>query len=157
MPQVRVGRWEKSCFNIFRRLQECCICRGGRGKVAYPALCTIQDADLVDVLAILQVTTPNITSMCQLLDPVKIFPVSFASLTLPGPDGPILIYNTTGEVNSVIEPIVNSGKLAPVGCDELAKIVPQDQAVGSKAIQIALQQVKNISNLTLPQLAAVLA
>jgi hypothetical protein len=34
--------------------------------------------------------------MCDLLDPVKIFPTSYSSLTLPTPDGPVLIYDTTG-------------------------------------------------------------
>lgn len=125
-------------------------------KKAYPALCNITGDDLTDVLSILDVTTPNITQMCELLNPVKIFPTSWPSITLPTPNGPVLVYNANGSLNGDIEPVVNSGTLAPVGCDELAKIVPQANAVGSKAIQIALQQVKNISGLTLPQLAAVL-
>jgi len=125
-------------------------------KRAYPGLCNVTGADLQDVLDILDCTTPNITQMCELLNPVKLFPNSFLSLTLPTPAGPKLVYAPSGAVNSDIEPIVNSGTLAPVGCDELAKIVPPANAVGSKALQIALQQVKNVTNLTAPQLAAVL-
>lgn len=125
-------------------------------KRAYPALCNVTGADLQDVLDILDCVTPNITQMCELLNPVKLFPNSFASLTLPTADGPVLVYDTDGSLSSAVEPIVNSGSLAPVGCDELAKIVPPANAVGSKALQIALQQVKNISNLTTPQLAEVL-
>jgi hypothetical protein len=125
-------------------------------KRAYPALCNVTGADLQDVLDILDCTTPNITQMCELLNPVKIFPNSFLSLTLPTPNGNKLVYSPSGSVNGDIEAIVNSGTLAPVGCDELAKIVPPANAVGSKSLQIALQQVKNISNLTAPQLAAVL-
>jgi len=45
----------------------------------------------------------------------------------------------------------------PTGCDELGKIIPPDQAVANKALQFELQQVSGISNLTLPQLAALLA
>jgi hypothetical protein len=125
-------------------------------KKSYPALCTIQNTDLTDVLTILQVTTPNITQMCQLLNPVKILPISYPSLTLPTPDGIKLVYLSDGTINPVLDPIVNSGALAPVGCDELSKIVPQANAVGSKALQIALQQVQNISSMTLPDLAAAL-
>jgi hypothetical protein len=125
-------------------------------KRAYPALCNVTGADLQDVLDILDCTTPNIAQMCELLNPVKIFPNSFLSLTLPTPNGNKLVYSPSGSVNGDIEAIVNSGTLAPVGCDELAKIVPPANAVGSKSLQIALQQVKNISNLTAPQLAAVL-
>jgi hypothetical protein len=125
-------------------------------KKAYPALCTITGDNLTDVLNILDVTTPNITQMCELLNPVKIFPTSWPSITVPTSNGPVLVYNADGSVNGEIDPIVNSGALLPVGCDELAKIVPPANAVGSKAVQISLQQVKNISSLTLPQLAAVL-
>jgi hypothetical protein len=45
---------------------------------------------------------------------------------------------------------------APSGCDELGKIIPPDQAVANKALQFELQQVAGITNLTLPQLAALL-
>jgi hypothetical protein len=56
---------------------------------AYPALCNVTGACLQDVLDILNCTTPNISQMCQLLNPVKIFPTSYSSLTLPTPDGPV--------------------------------------------------------------------
>lgn len=130
--------------NQFDRLQ----------KLAYPALCNIIGADLQDALNILGVTIPNIDALCELLDPVKIFPNSFISLTLPTPSGLILIYNQDGSINSDIEPVLNSGSVVPKGCDDLAKIIPRDQAVANRALQVALQQVKGIETLTLPQLAA---
>ena len=125
-------------------------------KKAYPGLCAVTGACLQQVLTILNVTTPNITQMCELLNPVKIFPTSYSSLTLPTPDGPVLIYDTTGAVNSSIAPVLNSGTLAPVGCDELAKIIPPDTAAANRALQIAFQQIKGISGTTGPQLAAIL-
>jgi hypothetical protein len=132
--------------NLFDRLQ----------KQAYPALCNVTGDDLTIVLDILDCTTPNITQMCQLLNPVKIFPTSYSSLTLPTPNGPVLIYDTTGAVNSTIIPILNSGAISATGCDELAKIIPQAQAAANRALQIAFQQIKGISGTTVPQLAAVL-
>jgi len=132
--------------NEFNRLQ----------LVAYPALCSITGADLQDVLTILGVTTANINSLCELLNPVKIFPRSYPSLTLPTPNGPVLIYATDTSVNSNLAPILNSGALSPVGCDELSKFLPPDQAAASRALQIAFQQVKGIANTTIQQLAEIL-
>jgi len=141
--------------NQFDRLQ----------KAAYPGLLAVTGADLQTVLDILNCTLPNITAMSDLLNPVNIFPTSYPSLTLPTPNGPVLIYNTnidtaTGvagaTVNSAVAPILNSGTLTPLGCDELGKIVPQEQAAASRALQIAFQQVKGVSNTTAAQLAAIL-
>jgi hypothetical protein len=115
-----------------------------------------QSGCLQDVLDILNCTLPNIETMADLLNPVKIFPTSYASFTLPTPDGPVLIYNVDGSVNSAVEPILNSGSLTPVGCDQLAKIIPSAQAAANRALQIAFQQVKGISNTTVPKLAAIL-
>jgi hypothetical protein len=125
-------------------------------KQAYPALCNVTGTCLQEVLDILNCTLPNITQMCELLNPVKIFPTSYSSLTLPTPNGPVLIYDTTGAVNSVIAPILNSGTLTPVGCDDLAKIIPPANAAANRALQVAFQQVKGISGTTAPQLAAIL-
>jgi len=125
-------------------------------KRAYSALTNVTGSCLQDVLDILDCTLPNIATMADLLNPVKIFPTSYPSLTLPTPDGPVLIYDNTGAVNSAITPILNSGTLTPVGCDELAKIIPQAQAAANRALQIAFQQVKGISNTTVPQLAVIL-
>jgi hypothetical protein len=125
-------------------------------KAAYPALINVTGDCLQNVLDILDVTLPNIETMADLLDPVKIFPTSYASLTLPTPDGPVLIYDVDGNVNSAVEPILNSGALTPVGCDQLAKIIPAANAAANRALQIAFQQVKGISNTTVPKLAAIL-
>jgi hypothetical protein len=132
--------------NQFDRLQ----------KAAYPALCNVTGDCLTEVLSILNCTTPNITQMCQLLNPVKIFPTSYSSLTLPTPSGPVLIYDDTGSVNSVLTPLLNSGTITPTGCDELAKIIPPAQAASNRALQIGFQQIKGISGTTVPQLAAIL-
>lgn len=125
---------------------------------AYPALAKITGTDLQDVLDILGVASNklNVDNLSQMLDPVKIFPLSYPSLTLPTPSGPVLIYNTDGTVNDAIAPILNSGALSPVGCDEMSKIMPADQAAANRAIQLSLQQVKGIGNATLQQLSEIL-
>jgi hypothetical protein len=125
-------------------------------KAAYPALVNVTGDCLTEVLSILDCTTPNIVTMADLLNPVKLYPTSYTSLTLPTPNGPVLIYNTDGSVNSAIEPILNSGTVSPKGCDDLAKIIPSAQAQSNRALQIAYQQVKGIRGTTTQQLAVIL-
>jgi len=130
--------------NQFDRLQQ----------KAYSGLNCVSDATLAEVLEILDVTTNNLISMADLLNPVKILPTSYASLIFSAPDGPVLIYDPEGDVNSAISSTVNAN--TPTGCDELGKIVPPPQAAASKALQFQLQQVGGISKVTLPELAAIL-
>jgi hypothetical protein len=87
---------------------------------------------------------------------MKIFPTSYASLVLPTPAGDILIYNNDGSVNSQVTQVLNSGTLVPLGCDQLAKIIPPALAAANRAIQVAFGQVKNLASARLPAVAAVL-
>ena len=129
--------------NQFDRLQ----------KIAWLAMTAVGADELTQILSILEVTTPNIVALSDLLDPVKVFPLSYATLQTPSPDGPAPIFNSTGAVNSDIQPIVNSYLPTQSGCDELGKIIPQADAVANKAIQVALQQIPAIANSSLPALA----
>ena len=129
--------------NQFDRLQ----------KIAWLAMTAVGSDELTQILSILEVTTPNITALSDLLDPVKIFPLSYATLQTPSPDGSVPIFNATGAVNSDVQPIVNSYLPSQSGCDELGKIIPQADAVANKAIQVALQQIPAIATSSLPALA----
>jgi hypothetical protein len=116
---------------------------------AYQGLSLVSGDCLDDVLRILEVTTPGIDVMTDLLDPVKILPNSYPSLKFG--DQPIYVNDS---VNSSLAPILNAS--TPTGSDELGKIIPPSQAVANKALQFGLQQIGGIQNLTLPQLAAAL-
>jgi hypothetical protein len=126
--------------NQFDRLQQ----------KAYQGMNMVSGDCLADVLAIMDVTTPGIGDMADLLDPAKILPNSYPSLKFEDQ----LIYAPDGSVNSGIANTLNA--TTPTGCDELGKIIPPNQAVANKALQFQLQQVSGIQNLTLPQLAAIL-
>jgi hypothetical protein len=126
--------------NQFDRLQQ----------KAYRGMNMVSGACLDDVLAILDVTTPNIEDMADLLDPAKILPTSYPSLKFEDQ----LIYAPNGSVNPGLSDTINANTVT--GCDELGKVIPPDQAVANKALQFQLQQVSGIQNLTLPQLAAIL-
>lgn len=56
---------------------------------------------LTEILAVLNVTTANIQSLADLLNPVKMFPNSFEALSVPTVQGSTAIYlNESGTVNS---------------------------------------------------------
>lgn len=70
-------------------------------RVMYQVMTQITGNELTQILNVLQVTTPGINTMADLLDPTKLFPNSFLSLTAPTADGPRAIYvNSSGAVNT---------------------------------------------------------
>ena len=67
----------------------------------YTAMTKITGTALTQVLSILNVTTIGITTMADLLNPLKLFPNSYQSLTAPTANGPVAIYvNQTGSINN---------------------------------------------------------
>jgi hypothetical protein len=141
--RVGLNRPDGLSQNDFDRIQ----------KTAYSALSVVTGDDLAQILSILDVTTPNITNLAQLLDPVKVFPLSYPTMLTTTPTGAVPIFGTGGSVNSSITPIVNSYLPTASGCDELGKIIPPADAVANKAIEVALKQINNIVTTTLPELA----
>ena len=141
--RVGLNRPDGLSQNDFDRIQ----------KTAYSALSVVTGDDLAQILSILDVTTPNITNLAQLLDPVKVFPLSYPTMLTTTPTGAVPIFGTGGSVNSSITPIVNSYLPTASGCDELGKIIPPADAVANKAIEVALKQINNIGTTTLPELA----
>ena len=133
-------------------------------RLAYLGMKNVTGTDLTQVLAIFGVTTSYITTMADLLNPVKIFPNSYPSLTVRIYNQNITsvlraIYdNNQATVNSKLllylpQFVLTQGNLTTIPYQRLARIVPSDQALAAKAIQVSLQQIKNVSSLTLPQLA----
>jgi hypothetical protein len=123
--------------NQFDRLQQ----------KAYQGFTLVGGDCLEEVKAVLGVNVP-LADMADLLDPTQILPNSFNTLLYQGTP----IYSNDGVMRLPdISPVP-----VPSGCDELGKIIPPDQAVANKALQFELQQVSGITNLTLPQLAALL-
>lgn len=70
-------------------------------KLMYQAMTKITGDTLNQILQVLGVTTVGISTMADLLNPVKIFPNSFQSLTVPTANGLRAIYmDASGTVNS---------------------------------------------------------
>ena len=122
-------------------------------SMAYGAMSRITGDDLQQILSILDVTTPGIETLADLLDQQKIFPNSWKTLTTTTPNGVVPVYLDDGTVGPGLSQSVSAFLPTPSGCDELGKIIPPDTAVANKAVQVAFQQVTGITNSSLPELA----
>lgn len=130
----------------------------------YRAMTNITGTDLAQVLSVFGVTTAGINTMADLLNPVKLFPNSFQTLTVPAAlnKQTVAIYvNSSGSVNTelttLLPPYVISSTVSAVNnqiaYDRLSQIIPADQALANKALATSLQQINNITNMSLPTLA----
>jgi hypothetical protein len=61
-------------------------------RLMYQVMTQVTGNDLAQILTVLGVTTVGITNMADLLNPLKLFPNSYQSLTAPTANGPVAIY-----------------------------------------------------------------
>jgi hypothetical protein len=72
----------------------------GVQRLMYEAMTQITGSALNQILSVMQVTTPGITTMADLLNPLRLFPNSYQTLTVPTKFGKRAIYvNSAGSVN----------------------------------------------------------
>jgi hypothetical protein len=128
-------------------------------QLIYQGMTRVTGDELLQILELLQFNLDDrtevlnrLTNLADLLNPVKLFPNSFASLTLKTFEGNRAIYaNNSDTVNSNLLGYLPT-YLIPI-YEELAKIVPSGQALATIALQASFGQIKNISELSVPQLA----
>lgn len=124
-------------------------------KKIYGAFSVIQGKDLKDVLTPLNCQTPNLISLADLLDPKKLFPKSYTTLTVPS-------YNATAvPTNSKTYYLIYSGgginlQLEPYG-EKLRNIIPKEVAIACGALSYSMMQVKHIKNMQVEKFSQVVA
>jgi len=117
-------------------------------KALYEGMTKITGDALSQVKAIMKVTTDNISTMADLLNPVKIFSTSFDGFTAPTANGLQKIYvDKSGSVNQQLTTLLPQTYIDLY--NTLQKIIPQDQALANKALVASLMQIKGIFNSTL--------
>jgi len=122
-------------------------------KLMYQAMTTITGTDLTQILKILKVKTVNIETLADLLNPVKLFPNSYLSLTVNTPNGIRAIYlNDSGAVNTTLKTVLPAYVVSRI--DRLEVITPPDWALANQSLGTALSQVTGISNTPLPVFSA---
>lgn len=121
-------------------------------RLMYQAMTKIDGDNLSQILSVLQVTTPGISTMADLLNPVKLFPQSFMSLTVTTANGVRAIYiNDSGAVNTTLVQELPAYVISSY--NNLQQIIPPDQALANKALSVALSQITGIKFTTLPVFA----
>jgi hypothetical protein len=90
-------------------------------KIMYNALRSVTGDELANILRILDVWTPNINTLADLLNPAVMLPNSYPSLTMPTADGPRAIYITTPP-----EPPIDYDNLTP---EQSQAILDEEAAV----------------------------
>ena len=69
-------------------------------RLMYEAMSEITGSALQQILSVMQVSTPGINTMADLLNPLRLFPLSYQTLTVPTKFGKRAIYlNASGSVN----------------------------------------------------------
>jgi hypothetical protein len=97
-------------------------------RLIYQAMTQVTGTELVQILRLLRVTTPGITTMADLLNPVKILPRSYNTLTAPTANGLRGIYiNEAGAVNTRLETELPASVLAPLTGNPLQNLPPRQQ------------------------------
>jgi hypothetical protein len=95
-------------------------------RLIYIAMTQITGTKLQQILSLLRVTTTGLTTMADLLNPVKIFPRSYNTLTAPTANGLRGIYiNSSGAVNSRLETELPTNVLAPLTGNPLQNMTTQ--------------------------------
>jgi hypothetical protein len=123
----------------------------------YNAFKQITDVDLKDVLIPLNVQTKNINTLSDLLDPQKLFPNSYISLT-------VAKYNTANSptnskiyyliyANNGLNPLLRPMKFGT----RLFGIIPDQTAMACDAFSVAMMQIKNIKNMNIEKFSQVVS
>lgn len=121
-------------------------------RLMYVAMTKITGSDLDQILKVLKITTVGIENMADLLNPLKLFPDSFQSLTVTTPQGPRAIYvSASGAVNTSL--LQSLPSYVVTDYNRLSQIIPADQALANLALAVSLSQVNGISSTNLPTFA----
>lgn len=126
---------------------------GATERLIYTALREVQGDALQQVLQLLDVDRLDLFSMSDLLDPSQIFPESFRSLLVLVGRDLVNIYRPDGSVNSDLAPAFDTEDAFVL----LQKILPPDQALANRALSRSFYQIKNLTTLTLPDIATAAA
>lgn len=126
-----------------------------REKNLFAAFSIIVGNDLRDILIPLNCQTPNLSTLADLLNPKKLFPNSYQTLTYPK-------YNTTTDLptNSrtsyriYLNGEPDTGITPSLGL-RLRSILPEAQACACDAFSVSMMQIKNIQAMDIQKFAQV--
>lgn len=124
-------------------------------KRIYSAFKLILGSDLSDILLPMNCQTAGLETLADLLNPAKLFPNSFGTLTVPK-------YNSTPQpTNSRTSYLIYqdgsvNSQLTDFGAS-LKNILPDNIAIACGSFSVAMRQIKNISSMNIEKFAQVVA
>lgn len=119
----------------------------------YGAFSIIQGNDLTDILTAINCQTKGLVSLADLLDPQKLFPNSYISLTVPRYNAIRLPTNSKTYYLIYTQDGVNL-QLEGYG-RELYNIIPKEVAIACGALSASMMQIKNIKKMTIEKFSQV--
>lgn len=123
-------------------------------KLIYGAFSVILGQDLTDICVPLNCQTKGLRSLVDLLDPKRLFPNSYTSLTYP-------VYNATPlPTNSKTYYLIYTGNDVNVNTgmgigDRLINIIPTDVAYAADAFSRSMMQIRNIQSANIEKFSQV--
>jgi len=120
----------------------------------YNAFTLILGQDLADILVPLNCQTPNLNSLADLLDPSKLFPTSYQTLTVPSYNSTQLSTNSKTQYFIYVGTGVNFNSSFNYGA-RLAGIMPPHVAFAADAFGTSMMQIKQIQAVNIEKFAQV--
>lgn len=124
-------------------------------KLLYSSFCVIMGQDLQDICVLLNCSTPNLNTLADLLDPRKLFPHSYQTLTCPKynaepnlPTNSKTYYKIYEGAGTTVGIFANQGV-------RLASIMPLNIANACDAFSFSMMQIKNIKSIEIEKFAQV--
>jgi hypothetical protein len=118
-------------------------------KRLYLVMQDIRNGELAEIMELLDITLPGITTMADLLNPLKLLPNSYNTLTVMGLTGkPIPVYSGNTPSIAAATAVATDPSLL-----ELSVIIPPDQALANRAWARSLGQVKGIGSVDMPSMS----
>lgn len=124
----------------------------------YQALASVTGDDLAQILKLLDITTPNITTAADLLNPQLIFPLSYRTFVIQIPiGGPVPINERVYIDGTSVSSKVQAFFATNDNYITLSKIIPPEQALANCAWVYSMNQIKNIKSSKFEKFAASVA
>ena len=122
-------------------------------KKIYTAFKIVMGTDLEGVLIPLNCQTKGLMTLADLLDPMKLFPNSYQTLTVPKYNAETLPTNSK-TYYLLYEGSGVNGQLQTYGT-RLQNVLPNDLAIACDAFSTTMQQIKNVGSMSVQKLAQV--
>ena len=122
-------------------------------RLVYAAFNIIVGIDLTDVCTLLNVQTEGLNSLADLLNPMKLFPNSYSSLTVP--DYNVRVLPTNSKTYYLIYTNGATNTVLPKYFNYVDGILPRDIAIACVCFSASMQQIKHITSMNIEKFAQV--